>query len=134
MNCENCVAASTKPLTNRPLLRFTHSLDRGRLLYLSDQLLFVLDTLRAFADRALKDGPSMQMPLSSLVAHAVPALCHLNLLKCHGGCDDAHRWKLMELIPTLFFRPLLVNHASNVIDKHDAYKFFLQGNLYQGRV
>ncbi|KAH7952101.1 hypothetical protein HPB52_018393 [Rhipicephalus sanguineus] len=102
--------------------------DRGGLLYPSDQLLFALDVLRAFADRALKDNPTLQKPLSTLVKRAVPALCASNLLKCKEG-DDFHRASLMELISVRFLRPLLVNYAFNVSDKNDAFKYFAKKPL-----
>nr|XP_037275622.1 zinc finger protein 501-like [Rhipicephalus microplus] len=73
--------------------------DRGGLLYLSDQLLFAVDVLREFANRALKDNPTLKKPLSTLVKYAVPALCASNLLKCKE-MDDSHRAKLMKLIST----------------------------------
>ncbi|KAH9379984.1 hypothetical protein HPB48_016865 [Haemaphysalis longicornis] len=110
MRCESCTAVCTKPASNQPILQFTRSQDRGGLLYPSDQLLFAVDVLRAFADRALKDNPTLKNPLSTLVKYAVPALCASNLLKCKE-MDDTHRAKLMELISVRFLRPLLVNYA-----------------------
>ncbi|KAH7960380.1 hypothetical protein HPB49_019078 [Dermacentor silvarum] len=95
MNCENCVALCTKPVTNQPLLTFTRSQDRGGLLYPSYQLLFVLDTLRTFAEQALKEHHALEKPLTSLVERAVPALCGSNLLKCKDS-DEPHRLKLMD--------------------------------------
>lgn len=89
----------------------------------SDQLLFAVDLLRAFADRALKDNPTLKKPLSTLFKYAVPALGASNLLKCKE-MDDIHRAKLMELISVRFLRPLLVNYEFNVSDKHDAFKYF----------
>lgn len=84
--------------------------------------------LRAFADRALKDNPTLKNPLSTLVKYAVPALCASNLLKCKE-MDDTHRAKLMELISVRFLRPLLVNYAFTVSDKHDAFKYFAKKPL-----
>ncbi|KAH6948127.1 hypothetical protein HPB50_023065 [Hyalomma asiaticum] len=128
MNCENCVAIASKPLTNQPLQVFTRSQDRGGLLYPSDQLLFVLDTLRAYAEQALKENPTLQKPMTSLVAHAIPALCASKLLQCKEN-DVVHRQKLMELISVRFLRPLLTNYAFSITDKHDAYKYFGQKSL-----
>ncbi|KAL1421211.1 hypothetical protein MTO96_004222 [Rhipicephalus appendiculatus] len=102
------------------------SQDRGGLLYPSEQLLFAVEVLRTFADRALKDNPTLQKPLSTLVKHAVPALCASNLLKCKEG-DDIHRVRLMELISVRFLRPLLANYAFNVSDK--AFKYFAKKPL-----
>ncbi|KAH6922498.1 hypothetical protein HPB50_015125 [Hyalomma asiaticum] len=107
---------------------FARNQDREGLLYPSDQLLFTLDVLRAFADRALKDNPTLQKPLSTLVKHAVPALCASNLLKCRES-DGVHRVKLMELISVRFLRPMLVNYAFNVSDKHGAFKYFAKKPL-----
>ncbi|KAH6942494.1 hypothetical protein HPB50_006636 [Hyalomma asiaticum] len=45
VNCENCVSLCMKPVTNQPLLQQTHNQGRGGLLYPSNQLLFILDTL-----------------------------------------------------------------------------------------
>ncbi|KAH7978796.1 hypothetical protein HPB49_006774 [Dermacentor silvarum] len=128
MNCENCVALCTKPVTNQPLLTFTRSQDRGGLLYTSYQLLFVLDTLRTFAEQALKENHALEKPLTSLVERAVPALCGSNLLKCKDS-DEPHRLKLMELISVRFLRPLLSNYAFSVTDKHDAYRYFAKKPL-----
>ncbi|XP_050038332.1 uncharacterized protein [Dermacentor andersoni] len=128
INCENCVAIASKPLTNQPLQTFTRSQDRGGLLYPSDQLLFVLDILRVFSEQALKENPALPRPLTSLVAHAVPALCASKLLQCKEN-DMMHRQKLMELIAVRFVRPLLANYAFSITDKHDAYKYFAQKPL-----
>lgn len=128
MSCENCTSVCTKPASNQPIFQFTRSQDRGGLLYPSDELLFAVDVLRAFADRALKDNPTLQRPLSTLMKYAVPALCSSNLLKCKDS-DNTHRVKLMELISVRFLRPLLVNYAFNVTDKHDAFKFFAKKPL-----
>ncbi|KAH8021084.1 hypothetical protein HPB51_012368 [Rhipicephalus microplus] len=128
MCCGSCTAVCTKPASNQPILQFTRSQDRGGLLYPSDQLLFAVDVLRAFADRALKDNPTLKNPLSTLVKYAVPALCASNLLKCKE-MDDTHRTKLMELISVRFLRPLLVNYAFTVSDKHDAFKYFAKKPL-----
>lgn len=129
MKCDSCIAISTKPVTNQPLLQFTRSQDRGGLLYPSDQLLFALDTVRAFAECALKESPTLQKPLATLVQQAVPALCASNLLKCKDNFDDTHRVKLMELTSVRFLRPLLSNYAFSVTDKHDAYKYFAKKPL-----
>ncbi|KAH8037906.1 hypothetical protein HPB51_018394 [Rhipicephalus microplus] len=110
------------------MLNFTRSQDRGGLLYPSDQWLFAVDVLRAFADRALKDNPTLKNPLSTLVKYAVPALCASNLLKCKE-MDDTHRAKRMGLISVRFLRPLLVNYAFTVSDKHDAFKYFAKKPL-----
>ncbi|KAH8027278.1 hypothetical protein HPB51_004105 [Rhipicephalus microplus] len=101
MCCGSCTAVCTKPARNQPILHFTCSQDRGGLLYLSDQLLFAVDVLREFANRALKDNPTLKKPLSTLVKYAVPALCASNLLKCKE-MDDSHRAKLMKLISVGF--------------------------------
>ncbi|KAH6937647.1 hypothetical protein HPB50_003076 [Hyalomma asiaticum] len=123
VNCENCVSLCTKPVTNQPLLQLTRNQDRGGLLYPSDQLLFILDTLRAFADSALRDNPTLQKPLSSLTKCTVPALCASRFLKCQsdGSCD--HRARLMNLVSVHFLRPLLSNYAFNVTDKQDACQY-----------
>ncbi|XP_075742919.1 uncharacterized protein LOC142796362 [Rhipicephalus microplus] len=128
-NCENCVSLCTKPVTNQPILQLTRNQDWGGLLYASDQLLFILDTLRAFADSALRDNPTSQKPLSSLTKCTVPALCASRFLKCQsdGSCD--HRARLMNLISVHFLRPLLSNYAFSVTDKQDACKYFAKKPL-----
>ncbi|KAH7958591.1 hypothetical protein HPB49_026096 [Dermacentor silvarum] len=67
MRCESCTSVCTKPASNQPILQFTRGQGRGGLLYPSDQLLFAVDVLRTFADRALKDNPTLLKPLSTLV-------------------------------------------------------------------
>lgn len=84
--------------------------------------------LPCFADRAPKDNPTLKKSLSTLAKHAVPALCASKLLKCKET-DDTHRAKLMERISVRFLRPLLVNYAFNVSDKHDAFKYFAKKPL-----
>ncbi|KAH7933928.1 hypothetical protein HPB49_019322 [Dermacentor silvarum] len=81
--------------------------------HLKEQLLFVLDTLRTFAEQALKENHALEKPLTSLVERAVPALCGSNLLKWKDS-DEPHRLKLMELISVRFLRPLLSNYAFSV--------------------
>ncbi|KAH7948861.1 hypothetical protein HPB49_002823 [Dermacentor silvarum] len=98
MDCENCITLCTKPVSNQPLLQLTRSQNRGELLYPSDKLLFVLHTLRAFADRALQEDQTLQKPLSTLVEYAVPVLCASKLLKCKSNDSNEHRLKLMNLI------------------------------------
>ncbi|KAH7973689.1 hypothetical protein HPB49_004011 [Dermacentor silvarum] len=102
--------------------------DRGGLLYPSYQLPFVLDTLRTFAEQALKENHALEKPLTNLVERAVPALCGSNLLKCKDS-DEPHRLKLMELISVRFLRPLLSNYAFSVTNKHDAYRYFAKTPL-----
>ncbi|KAH7958920.1 hypothetical protein HPB49_006518 [Dermacentor silvarum] len=128
MRSESCTSICTKPASNQPILQFTRSQYRGGLLYPSDQWLFAVDVLRTFADRALKDNPALLKPLSTLVKYAVPALCASHLLKCKES-DAIHRVKLMELISVQFLRPLLMNYAFNVSDKHDAFKYFAKKPL-----
>ncbi|XP_050032440.1 uncharacterized protein [Dermacentor andersoni] len=129
IDCENCVTLCTKPVSNQPLFQLTRSQDRGGLLYPSDQLLFVLDCLRDFADRALQEHQTLQKPLTTLVEYAVPALCSSKLLKCKSNDSNEHRLKLMNLISVRFLRPLLCNYAFNVTDRHDAVKHFVRKPL-----
>lgn len=98
-------------------------------LYPSDQLLFVLDTLRAFADGALKGNPTLAKPFSTLTKYTVPALCASRLLKCQSDGSYDHRVRLMNLICIYFLRPLLSNYAFNVTDKQDACKYFARKPL-----
>ncbi|KAH8022558.1 hypothetical protein HPB51_025655 [Rhipicephalus microplus] len=86
--------------------------------------------LRTFADHALKDNPTLQKPLSTLVKHAVPAPCASNLLMCKEG-NDIQRVRLAELISVRFSQPLLVNYALNVSDKNDAFKDFAIKALFR---
>ncbi|KAH8033862.1 hypothetical protein HPB51_016634 [Rhipicephalus microplus] len=123
VNCENCVSVCSKPASNQPLLQLTRHQDRGGLLYPSDQLLFVLDTLRDFADCALKDNPTLAVPLSTLTKYTIPALFASRLLKCHSDGSYDHRMRLMNIICIYFLRPLLSNYAFNVTDQQDACKY-----------
>uniref|UniRef100_A0A6B0UQ01 Putative transposase protein n=1 Tax=Ixodes ricinus TaxID=34613 RepID=A0A6B0UQ01_IXORI len=46
MACENCCAISKKPMSNEPMQQLTRYQDHGGLMYPSDDLMHVLDTLR----------------------------------------------------------------------------------------
>lgn len=107
----------------------TRCQDRGGLLYPPDQLLFALDTSKAFAGSALKNHPTLQKPLSELTKCTVPALCSSRLLKCRSDDSHEHQVKLMDLISARFLRPLLSNYAFTVTDKHDARKYFAKKPL-----
>lgn len=128
IDCEKCCALTTKPPTNQPLQQFTRLQDRGGLLYPSDQLLYILETLQLFVEAALKEKPQLQKPLKTLTEAAVSAVCRSHLLKCPVN-DRGHRETLAELMTTRFIRPLLTNYASAVTDKHDLYKPFSQKPL-----
>ncbi|KAH7958825.1 hypothetical protein HPB49_005568 [Dermacentor silvarum] len=98
---------------------FTRCQVRGGLLYPSDQLLFALDVLRAYAERALKENQDFEKPLTSLVVHTVPAMCASKLLQCKDGAK-VHRQKLMQLLALRFLKPLLANHAFSITDRYDS--------------
>ncbi|KAL1426101.1 hypothetical protein MTO96_018574 [Rhipicephalus appendiculatus] len=128
MDCENCCAVTTKALSNQPLQQFVRPQDKGGLLYPSDKLLYVLETLRQFVETALQNEPRLQKPLKTLLEAAVPAVSNSALLKCKTS-DSQHHKDLAVLICTRFIRPLLVNYASTTTDKNDVYKTFFQKPL-----
>ncbi|XP_049267625.1 uncharacterized protein LOC125756747 [Rhipicephalus sanguineus] len=118
MDCEDCCAVTTKALSNQPLQQFVRHQDRGGLLYPSDKLLYVLETLRQFVETALQREPRLQKPLKTLLEAAVPAVSNSALLKCTTS-DSQHHNDLAVLVCTRFIRPLLVNYASTTTDiKH----------------
>ncbi|XP_077489494.1 uncharacterized protein LOC144100410 [Amblyomma americanum] len=121
MECEQCCLLTTKPPTGNPLEQFTREQDRGGLLYPSDELLYVLDTLRLFVETSLKENPRLENPLKNLTDAAVPAICKSRLLKCPFS-DSSHREHFSLLVATRFIRPLLVNYACSITDKNDLYK------------
>lgn len=61
----------------------------------------------------------LEKPPTSLVAHAVTALCASKLLQCKDGAKVL-RQMLMELIALRFLRPLLANNAFSITDRHDS--------------
>lgn len=122
IDCDYCWQLTSKVPSSQPLQHFTRQQDRGGLP--SDELFYVLETLRMLARRALEDRPNLQRPLTSLLNVAVPALVDSALLKCAMG-DDQHRQDLAELIVcSRFIKPLLVNYASAATDRSDACKNF----------
>ncbi|KAH6928307.1 hypothetical protein HPB50_014116 [Hyalomma asiaticum] len=126
MECEKCCAVTSKPLTKQPPQQLTSRQDRGGLLYPSDKLLHVLETLRGFVQTALEKKPLLQKPLKTLLESAVPAVSDSGLLHC---CNTQHHQDLAELVCTKFIKPLLVNYASTATDKSDVFKTFFQNPL-----
>uniref|UniRef100_A0A147BB70 Putative transposase protein n=2 Tax=Ixodes ricinus TaxID=34613 RepID=A0A147BB70_IXORI len=124
MGCESCCTVTAKPRCNQPLQKLTHYQDRGGLLYPSDELLHVLDTLRAFVEVILKENPRLKNPLTVLLKAAVPAISSSPLLRCERSDDTDHRKRFCELVATRFMKPLLVNFAFMKTDKNDVYKAF----------
>lgn len=61
--CEDCCAVTSKPVSAQPLQQLTLHQDRGGLLYPSDKLLYVLETLRHFVAIALVKQPMLKKPL-----------------------------------------------------------------------
>ncbi|KAH7956473.1 hypothetical protein HPB52_010041 [Rhipicephalus sanguineus] len=117
-----CWQLTSNVPSSQPLQQFTRQQDRGGLLYPSDELLDVLETLRMLASRALQERLNLQRPLTSLLNVAVPALVDSALLKCASLGDDQHRQDLAELVCSRFIKPLLVNYASAATDRSDACK------------
>nr|XP_050022891.1 uncharacterized protein LOC126516841 [Dermacentor andersoni] len=128
MECYNCGELTSKVPSSQPLQQLTKNQDRGGLLDPSDELLYVLETLRMFINSALTETPNLRRPLASLLNVAVPALIHSALLRCTMG-DDQHRQKLVELVCSRFMKPLLSNYASAVTDKSDVCKNFARKPL-----
>ncbi|KAL1414067.1 hypothetical protein MTO96_000974 [Rhipicephalus appendiculatus] len=126
MECESCCAVTSKPLTKQPLQQLTWHQDRGGLLYPSDKLLHVLETLRRFVQTALEKKPLLQKPLKTLLEAAVPAVSESGLLHCS---NVQHHQDLAELVCAKFIKPLLVNYACAATDKSDVYKTFFQKPL-----
>ncbi|KAH8018264.1 hypothetical protein HPB51_000875 [Rhipicephalus microplus] len=90
IDCDYCCPLTSKLPSSQPLQQFTRHQDRGGLLYSSDELLYVLETLRMLASRALQEIPNLQRPLTSLLNVAVPVLGDSARLKCSMS-DDQHR-------------------------------------------
>lgn len=57
IDCEGCCAVTTKALSNQPLRQFVRHQETGGLLYNSDKLLYVLETLGQFLETALRKEP-----------------------------------------------------------------------------
>ncbi|KAH6923078.1 hypothetical protein HPB50_021408 [Hyalomma asiaticum] len=89
MGCDMCVEIASKAPSSQPLQQLTRQQDRGGLLYPSDELLYVLDTLRIFTSTALQETPNLRRPLASLLDVAVPALAGSSLSEVHGGWPPA---------------------------------------------
>ncbi|CAN7978256.1 unnamed protein product [Ixodes persulcatus] len=124
MACENCCAITTKPMSNQPMQQLTQYRDRGGLMYPSDDLTHVLDTLREFVETVVKDNPKLPKPMTTLLSYTVPALCSSPLLRCQAEVEGEHRKQFAQLVCTRFIRPLLVNYAFLQTDKHYVHKAF----------
>ncbi|KAH7956145.1 hypothetical protein HPB52_006484 [Rhipicephalus sanguineus] len=83
--------------------------DKGGLLYLPDELLYVLEE-RMFTNCALQERPNLQRPLASLLSVAVPALVESAVLQYIMG-DDQHRQDLAELVRPRFTKPILRSYS-----------------------
>ncbi|XP_070396043.1 uncharacterized protein [Dermacentor albipictus] len=123
IECDSCSAIVTKPLTKQPLQMFTFHQDRGGLLYPSDNLLHVLETLRIFVQTALQKCPTLHKPLQTLLDAAVPAVSKSGFLHCP---NTQHHHDVAKLVCSRFIKPLLVNYAFAATDKSDIYKTFFQ--------
>uniref|UniRef100_A0A147BC10 Putative transposase protein n=1 Tax=Ixodes ricinus TaxID=34613 RepID=A0A147BC10_IXORI len=129
MECDSCITVTTKPVCNQPVMQFIRNQDRGGLIYPSDQLVYVLDTLKELVRVVLKEHPRLEQPLAELLKVAVPAVAFSPLLRCGASEDEAHRKRFAELVCRRFMSPLLVNHAFKVTDKYDVYKAFAKKPL-----
>ncbi|KAH6921007.1 hypothetical protein HPB50_028006 [Hyalomma asiaticum] len=97
MDCEDCCAVTTKALSNQPLQQFVRHQDRGGLLYPSDKLLYVLETLRKFVETSLQKERMLQKPLKTVLEAAVLAVSNSALLKCTAS-DSKHHKDLAVLV------------------------------------
>ncbi|KAH7931708.1 hypothetical protein HPB51_029736 [Rhipicephalus microplus] len=123
-----CCQLTSKAPSSQPLQQFTRQQDRGRPLYPSDELLYVLEKLRMLASRVLQERPNLQRPLTSLLNVAVPALVDSALLKCAMG-DDQLRQDLAELVCSRLNMSLLVNYPSAATHRSDEGKNFTRKPL-----
>ncbi|XP_064482840.1 uncharacterized protein LOC135395673 [Ornithodoros turicata] len=126
IHCENCAQLVLKAMSNQPVQGLTRHQDRGGLLYPSDDLVYLLDILREYAEAVISEQPNganKWKPLNTLLHFAVPVICECTLLQCPQSTKE-HRHELVHLICSRFFRPLLVNHAFHVTDRNDTYKAF----------
>ncbi|KAH6927348.1 hypothetical protein HPB50_001999 [Hyalomma asiaticum] len=83
MDCDDCCAVTIKALSNQPLQQFVWHQDRGGLLYPSDKLLCVLETLRQFVETALQQEPRLQKPLKTILEAAVPSRVKFSAAEVH---------------------------------------------------
>ncbi|KAM7309977.1 hypothetical protein ISCGN_006946 [Ixodes scapularis] len=127
-SCFFCIPLLTKPKTNSALQGITNHLDRGGLLYPSDELAHLLNVLRMFAADVLSYNLRNWQPLETLVKFALPAVYDSPLLLCPTN-NKAHRRELIHLVCTKFFRPLLVNYAFCHTDRNDRFKMFARKPL-----
>ncbi|KAG0443270.1 hypothetical protein HPB47_015108 [Ixodes persulcatus] len=127
-SCFFCIPLLTKPKTNSALQGITNHLDRGGLLYPSDELAHLLNVLRMFAADVLSYNLRNWQPLETLVKFALPAVYDSPWLLCPTN-NKAHRRELIHLVCTKFFRPLLVNYAFRHTDRNDRFKMFARKPL-----
>ncbi|XP_042147329.1 uncharacterized protein LOC121836484 [Ixodes scapularis] len=127
-SCFFCIPLLAKPKTNSALQGITNHLDRGGLLYPSDELAHLLNALRLFAVDVLSYNLRNWQPLETLVKFALPAVYDSPLLLCPTN-NKAHRRELIHLVCTKFFRPLLVNYAFCHTDRSDRFKMFARKPL-----
>ncbi|KAH8033744.1 hypothetical protein HPB51_015776 [Rhipicephalus microplus] len=128
IDCDYCCQLTSKSPSSQPLQQFTRQQDRGGLVYPSDELLHVLETLTMLASCVLQERSNLQRPLTSLLNVAVPALVDSAPLKCAIG-DDQHHQDLAELVCSHIIKPLLVNYASAATDRSDEGKNFTRKPL-----
>lgn len=121
ISCDECFTLVTKPNTSAPSDALIRHQDRGGLLYPSTELVMVLNSLKNYAEVFLARARKMNQPLKAAVDNAAQILQKRDKLKCS---TPGHHKKLLEVVLVKFLRPLFLNFATSVTDKHDLAKDF----------
>lgn len=113
--CDECFALVTKPNSSAPSDALIRHQDRGGLLYPSAELVMVLHSLKKYVEVFLAKSRKMNQPLKAAVDNAAEVLQKREQLEC--STQGQHE-KLVNLVLVKFFRPLFVNFATSVTDRH----------------
>ncbi|XP_049522070.1 uncharacterized protein LOC125944788 [Dermacentor silvarum] len=117
--CDECFNLVTKPNASAPSDALIRHQDRGGLLYPSAELVMVLHSLKKYVEVFLAKARKMNQPLKAAVDNAAKVLQKREQLKCSA---PGHHEKLLDVVLMKFLRPLFVNFATSVTDKHDFAK------------
>lgn len=90
VHCEYCCQLVLKAQSGQAMQAITKHQDRGGLIYPSDDLVYLLDILKQFAEAVLSEQPKTWKPLESLLHFAVPVVCECPLLRCKDN-NPHHR-------------------------------------------
>lgn len=121
ISCDECFTLVTKPNTSTPSDALIRHQDRGGLLYPSAELVMVLHSLKKYLEVFLAKARKMKQPLKAAVDNAAKVLQKREQLKWSA---PGHHEKLLDVVFMKFLRPLFVNFATSVTDKHDFAKDF----------